>query len=267
MQKKIKNRIRISKAEKLKRVVIFILSSLLVLVVVFNVNTFSRLFNMYNYDRYLNSLYKLKQSKGLSALAEINSSTFAYIECEDLNMHLPVVETKNTTEEDFYINHDFRKQANELGCPYQKSSTKLGETTVSTLVGHSAFTNTIFNIKKDQSIFGKLNQYLYRSTAYNYKITVETFTDLYTFKVVGVMRFNVKNGSGADEMSVYSTVNISSQSQFDSFYQKIQNKSVIGIVETPHYGDTFLTLFTCSTSDLDYRVMVVAKQVSKVSVA
>ena len=259
MQKKLTHTLKSAKQERLRHVVIFALAFMLVLVLVFNINTFSRLINMYNYDKYLNSLYELKQEKGLSALAEINSSLVAYIDCEDLDMHLPVVETADKSEEDFYLDHDFRKRSNELGTPYQKSATQIGTTTVSTFVGHSAFTETFFNSQKNQSIFGKLNQYLYKSTAFNYVITVETFSALYTYKVIGVLRFNAKTGNNSDEMSIYNTVNITSQTQFNNYYQKIQNHSVINGLETAEYGDSFLTLFTCSTLDLDYRVMVIAK--------
>ncbi|MBO7508096.1 MAG: class B sortase [Clostridia bacterium] len=263
MQKKLTYRIKRSNREQFRHIVIIVLSFLLVIVIACNVSTFARILNMYNYDRYLDNLYALKQEKGLSALAEINSDLLGYIECEDLNMHLPVVETEDKNKEDFYLDHDFRKMSNELGTPYQKSTTSVGETTVSTFVGHSAFTETLFNEKKNQTIFGKLNQYLYKSTAFNYVITFETFTELFTFKVIGVLKFNAKSGNNADEMSVYNTINITSRSQFNSFYQKIQDHTVVSGLDTAEYGDKFLTLFTCSTNDLNYRVMVIAKLTSQ----
>ena len=262
---KLSSTLRNYKKEHIKQLVIFLLASLLIVVAVFNIKTFSRVFNMFNYDKYLNSLYELKTKKGLGELCKINADCIAYIECEDLDMHLPVVKTSNIEDENYYLDHDFKKRKNELGSPYQKSSTNIEETTVATFVGHSAYTQTIFNSTKNQSIFGKLNQYLYSSTNYNHLISVETLNAKYTYKVVSVIKFNATNGQSADEMKIYGAVNLETQSQFDDFYNNLKSHSAVDNLEPAEFGDKFLTLFTCATSNLDFRVMVVAKQIQKIS--
>ena len=216
---------------------------------------------MYTYDRYLTSLYKLKQEKGLTALKEINNDCIAYVDVQDLDIHLPIVEVKDAEHEDYYLNHDFRKRDNELGSPYQKYGTQLNATTNTVLIGHSAFNETIFNSSKSQSIFGKFNNYLVYNSAYNYTIKIETFDQTYTYQVISVMRFNAKTDTSASELEIYNTKNINSQAKFNNFYNIIKEKSVINLTETAEYGDKFVTFFTCSTANLDYRVMVVAKQI------
>ncbi len=216
---------------------------------------------MYTYDRYLNSIYQLKKEKGLSALKEINNDCIAFVDVEDLNIHLPIVEVHSTEQEDFYLNHDFRKWNNELGSPYQKYGTQIGQTTNTVLIGHSAFNETIFNSSKNSSIFGKFNDYLYTNSNYNYIIKVETFDKTFTYQVVSVMRFNAKNGKSTSELEIYNTKNITSQAKFNSFYNTIKEKSIISDLPTAEYGDKFVTFFTCSTANLDYRVMVVAKEI------
>lgn len=248
------------KREFFKRLVIFALIFMIIGVCVVNYKSFIRVYNMYNYDKYLTSLYNLKKEKGLSALKEINDSCIAYIEIQDLDIHLPIVEVQNTKEEDFYLKHDFRKWENELGSPYQKYGTVINQTTNTVFIGHSAYSQSIFNNKKNQTIFGKLNKYLYANDAFNYHITVETFDDVYNFQVISVLLLNIQNET-APELTIYNTKNISTQSQFDNFYNILKTKSLINNLITAEFGDKFLTLFTCSTADLDYRVMVVAKQV------
>ena len=126
------------KREIFKRLVIFALIFMIVGVFALNLKSFMRIINMHNYDKYFTYLYNLKKEKGISALQEINGSCVAYIEIEDLDIHLPIVETTSVQEEDYYLTHDFRKRENELGCPYQRYGTSVNQTTNTVFVGHIA---------------------------------------------------------------------------------------------------------------------------------
>ena len=244
------------KQDLIRRIVITVLVFVVLFIFAFNIKNFYRVWNMYTYDRYLSSLYDLKQQQGLSALKEINSACVAYVEIEDLDMHLPIVEVKSTTEENFYLNHDFRKWSNELGSPYQKFGTKIGQTTNTVLVGHSAFNETVFQSTKNQTIFGKLNDYVYDNPTFNYIVTLETFEQIHTYHIISIMRFNVKNGNAAQELEVFNTKDITSEAKFNTFYNTIKSKTLIGGLPTAEYGDKFLSFFTCSTTNLDYRIIV-----------
>ena len=249
------------KQEIFKRLVIFALSFMLIFVVSYNINSFLRVWNIINYDKYLEQLYNLKKEKGLNALVDINSSCIACMDCEDLDIHLPILEVKSQDEEDFYLKHDFLKRDNELGSPYQKFGTELNNTTNTVLIGHSAYTDSIFNITKSRSVFGRFNEYLYSNSSFNYNISIETLNGVLNYKVVSIIKFNAKNGTGTDELKVYNTVNLNTQSQFDNFYNIIKSKSLISNLDDASFGDKFITIFTCATDNLDYRVMVIAKQI------
>lgn len=249
------------KQDILKRLVIFALSFILIFVISYNFKSFMRVWNILNYDSYLQKLYKLKNEQGLQALVDINSSCIAYLECEDLDIHLPIVSVDSKEEEDYYLSHDFLKRENELGSPYQKNGTNLNQTTNTVLVGHSAYTGSIFNIKKSRAIFGRFNEYLYANSNFNYTIKIETLDNLFEYKVVSVLKFNTKTGNHSEEQSIYTTVNLTTQSQFNNFYNIIKSKSYIKNLDEATFGDKFITIYTCATDNLDYRVMVVAKQI------
>ena len=249
------------KQEFFKRLVIFAFSFLLVFTAFYSLKGFVRVWNINSYENYLNSLYEIKKEKGLSALVEINADCVAYIECDDLDVHLPIVELKNEEDENFYLTHDFKKNKNELGTPYQKYGTYIGVTSNTALVGHSAFTRTINNKTVNQSIFGKFNNYLYKNSSYNYEIKVDTLNNSYTYKVISVIMFYANNLEAINEFKLYNTVNITTQSEFDQFYNTAKDRSMISGLDTANFGDKFLTIMTCSTEDLDYRVMVIAKQI------
>ena len=244
----------------IRRLVVFALVFMIIGVFALNFKSFVRVVNMYNYDKYLTSLYNLKKERGLSALQEINSSCIAYIEIEDLDIHLPIVETNSVQEEDYYLTHDFRKRENELGCPYQRYGTSVNQTTNTVFVGHSAFNQTLFKNQKNQSIFGKLNKYIYANDSFNYHIIVETIDDVFNYQVISVLLVNSENSTDP-QLVAYNTKNIATQSQFDNFYNTIKTNSLISGLPTAEFGNKFLTLYTCSTETLGYRVIVVAKQV------
>ncbi len=244
----------------IRRLVIFALVFTIVGVFAFNFSSFMRVINMYNYDKYLTSLYNLKKEKGLSALQEINGSCVAFVEIEDLDIHLPIVEATSLQEEDYYLTHDFRKMQNELGSPYQRYGTSVNQTTNTVFVGHSAFNQTLFNDQKNQYIFGKLNKYIYADDSFNYHITVETIDNVFNYQVISGLLVNVENNTDP-QLFAYNTKNIANQTQFDNFYNTIKTNSLILGLPTAEYGDKFLTLYTCSTETLGYRVIGVAKQV------
>ncbi|MGN1221967.1 MAG: hypothetical protein ACI4TT_01880, partial [Christensenellales bacterium] len=64
------------------------------------------------------------------------------------------------------------------------------------------------------------------------------------------------------QLGIYQTTNFASQADFDVFYDNIKQCSVVGGLDEAEYGDKFLTIFTCSNTDLDCRVMIVSKQLS-----
>lgn len=258
--KKLKHFVDLPKQQKLKKVIVFALAAMLVLTVVFNISTFSRAINKINYDRYLAGLYKIKNEKGISALKEINDDFCGWISCKDVEIELPFVAVKSESEEEFYLDHDFEKKSNELGTPYQKFSTQIGKTGNTVLVAHSAFNQNFFNISKNQSIFGKLENYMYSNSLFDYKISVETLSASFEYKVIGVIRFKADDVYG-EEFAIYRTSRIETEEQFNKFYSAVKQNSVIKNLDTARYGDKFLTLFTCWTQNLDYRVMVIAKQV------
>ena len=217
---------------------------------------------MFTYDSYLQSLYQIKQEQGVKGLQNINDDCIAYLECDDLDVHLPIVQTKNKQDEQFYLTHDFKKRSNEFGSPYQRSDSQFGTTDNAVFEGHSTFVESLFNHKKSQTIFGAFNNYLQKNSNYNYLIKIETPTQIFTYKVVSAISFNTKSTDISRQLSIYQTTIFSSRADFDVFYDNIKQCSVLGELDDAEYGDKFLTIFTCSNIDLDYRVMIVLKQLS-----
>lgn len=213
---------------------------------------------MAQYEKNILRYEKIKNERGFSSLKEINPNILAWITIKDLNISLPIVKTASRDDENFYLDHDFEKYYNPLGTPYQKCDSNIFSTENSVIVGHSQFVRKNTKEHNLTTIFGSLQDYLGNSSTYTYKITLETESDTFEYEVVSAFKFDTKK-SFTREYSVYSTTKISSQNEFDVFYDSIQNLSFIDREISCDYGDKFITLFTCWEQDLTERVVVVAK--------
>ena len=214
-----------------------------------------------NYGNVLKGYEKKKNEEGLLSLKNVNEKIFAWITCEDLNISLPLLKTNNKEEEDFYINHDFEKYENPLGAPYIESDCVLNQTTNCVIAGHSQFTHQMFNNMGTTTIFGNLISYLSPNGRFNYNINIQTETENLSYKVISCFKYN-KNENYTDQMKVYLTKNITNENTFNDFYQSLLNLSAVDTGVTASYGDKFITLFTCLETNLNYRIVVVAKQIN-----
>lgn len=242
------------------KIAIIIIAMLFIGSIIYNISIYSEILMRKNYDKYIKSLEIVKNEKGLAELAKINSDIVAWITIKDQNISFPVVKTDSKNKEDYYLNHDFRKHKNMLGCPYQAYNTNILETDNATFIGHSSFNIGLFGKTYKQSIFAGLNNYLYTSLRYDYEIKIETLTETYTYKVFASIKFNVNN-EHIIESEIFEKVNFTNETDFNTYISNVTNLSKINNGITASFGDKLLTLFTCN-SNLDYRTMIIAKRIS-----
>ncbi len=246
----------------LKSIVILILCFALCVSIKPAIDNIIIMTDQYNYSEYLKKLEKQKNEKGIESIANINSDFLGWLEIDDVNLSLPIVKTDSTQKENYYLDHDYKKEKNSLGCPYQVCNMSLdGYNTM--FVGHSAYNTTVLGNTNYQSLFGKLNDYLSINNKYNYKIKFETTTKVYNYKIFGVFRFYIKDTTTEKYKEIVNNIysnNISSQNDYDNFISCVKKYSIINSEYDFEFGDKFLTLFTCY-SNLSYRTIVVAKQI------
>lgn len=250
------------KPKILKNIFTIILAMLLCFSLIYNFNLVVLGLRIAKYGDNVAWYKSIKDEKGIAELKNINSNFYAWITCEDVNISLPIVDVDSKKGENFYLEHDFENFNNPLGVPYQKIECEINETTNTVIVGHSSYTHSWFNNKSSHSVFGNLLNYITSSLTNNYIITVETLADTFTYKIFAAFVIDGTNHSNSDILA-YTTTNITTQSQFDNFYNTIMELSEIETDIIAQFGDKFLTLFTCAKTNLDNRVIVVAKQITE----
>lgn len=216
----------------------------------------------YHYSEYLKKLEQQKNENGLGYISNINSDFLGWLEVDDVGLSLPIVKTDSKQKENYYLSHDFKKDKNSLGCPYQVYNMDLqGNNTM--FIGHSSYTTTIMGHTNNQNLFGKLNTYLTPSNNFNYKIKLETESKTYTYKIFSSFKFRITDTTSEKYQDIFKNIfsnKIETKQDFNNFISCIQKYSVINCQDGLNFGDKILTLFTCY-SNLDYRTMIIAKQI------
>lgn len=257
------------KLSKTQRISIFVATFMATVLLAINclVVDVKPVVELVSYENVIAEVQSVKSTSGLRGVAQMNDDFLAWITVPDVGISLPIVSTLSTDDEDYYLTHDFKKQSNILGNPYQRHDTKIGETTNTVFVGHSAYQQYSSDGQIVTNLFGQLVAYTGK-TRYlkncSFTIQVQTLQKVYNYKIISALKFTASLSS--DELSVYNTVNVDTQEEFDTFFSAIKENNVmdtsaLNIDCSAQFGDKFLTLLTCSTRASSDRVLIVAKQV------
>lgn len=109
----------------IKSIIILLLCFALCVSIVPAIDNIIIMTDQFHYSEYLAKLEKQKNEKGIESIASINSDFLGWLEIDDVNLSLPIVKTDSTQKENYYLDHDYKKERNSLGCPYQVCSMSL----------------------------------------------------------------------------------------------------------------------------------------------
>lgn len=187
---------------------------------------------------------------------EYNSDVVAYITIPDTALDHPVVQT--VSDETYYLYRDLNKEYNSHGVPFLSGDSIINkEGTNSVIYGHNICLHT-------RDVFCDLAYYedpaYYQAHPYITVITREG-----TCRYLIFAYFIVDNGDAASfPYSEYTEFD--SRESFEDFMYEIRRRNWLEVDVGPEYGDTFLTLSSCSNELADgrgtNRMAVVGKLIS-----
>lgn len=196
----------------------------------------------------------IKDNEGIEKLAEINTDFVAWVKCEDVNISMPVVQSTDYDNREYYLKHNFEKKDSSFGCPYLKYECDINTSDNLTLVGHSSFIGGVV-------IFSEFYKYLEdQQNCFDYKIELETLQGKLNFEIFSAFEFNANNDS-FDGSFVYNATMLTEDETFNKFVDICTTKSVLKRDVELEIQDKFLTIITCSKRNLANRVLIVAKQI------
>lgn len=184
---------------------------------------------------------------------EINTDTVGYVELYPW-IGIPVVQT---TDNDYYLDHNFRKQSTVNGTVFADYEVPITDTSRPAniiLYGHNLITRNMF---EPLSYYRKQGIDFLKE---NYLINFDTLYEKNQYVIFAVFLTNTTENWG--EVFKYQTyVDFDSKSEFDGFVAECLDRSYYYTGVDLQYGDELLTLSTCDFSSLsDMRMVVVARK-------
>lgn len=186
----------------------------------------------------------------LQDLKKENSDLVGWIKISDTDINYPVVQT---TDNDYYINHNFKKEYNELGSIFLDKDCSITKPTANYLIyGHRSNGGQMFETLtryKDEEFYKDHTNFQFA-----------TLDDVSEYKIIAVFQSQVyyKN---QDVFKYYFFKDASTEEEFDNYVTNIKELSMYNIEETANFGDQLITLSTCDYHVEDGRFVVVAKKV------
>jgi sortase B len=184
-------------------------------------------------------------------LYEKNPDLVGWLSIEDTVIDYPVMRSE---DEEYYLRRDFDGNDDTHGCLFVKSFADVETPSTNFIIyGHNMH---------DGTMFGGLSKY--QEEAYEKEHNIISFDTLYekrTYEIVAVFLSQVYY-EDEDVFKYYQFYQADTQEEFDDFYTNIKELSLYDTNVEAQFGDTFLTLSTCSYYTEDGRLAIVAKRIS-----
>lgn len=185
-----------------------------------------------------------KYAVDFEKLKETNSDVVAWLKVNGTNIETTVVKT---TDNDYYLTHNFNKEYNSAGWIFADYKNKLDGTDKNLVIyGHNM---------RDNSMFGSLkwviNEDWYNNGDNKY-ITLITESETQVYEVFSVYQI--------EKEDYYIQTNFDTEQEFNIFAQTIKKRSKKDFNVDVNKEDAVLTLSTCANNN-KYRVVLHAKKI------
>lgn len=166
---------------------------------------------------------------------EYNPDVYGIIRIDDSVLNHPFTYTPDN--ESFYLNHDLDKKTNSHGVPFMVSGCRLGQKSTNTIIyGHNI---TVY----DKDVFADIAQYesieYYKKHPY-----IETITEYGSRKWLIFAYYLIDTDD--DQFNYWETIEFNSQTEFNSYINKVTERSWISSSTSLDINDSYLTLSSCS---------------------
>ena len=188
-----------------------------------------------NEEKYVIDFEKLKEK---------NSDIVAWLKVNGTNIETTVVKT---TDNDYYLTHNFNKEYNSAGWIFADYKNKVDGTDKNLVIyGHNM---------RDDSMFGSLkwviNEDWYNNEDNKY-ITLITENETQVYEVFSVYQI--------EKEDYYIQTNFNTEKEFNTVAQTIKKRSKKDFNVDVNENDNILTLSTCANNN-KYRVVLHAKKI------
>ena len=186
-------------------------------------------------------------------LQEENADIVGWLEIEGTDINYPVLQGK---DDEYYMTHNYKKEYSRNGSIFLSKDYNWDIPSNNLLIyGHNLNNGTMFQelLKYKDEEFYKEHQIIRFTTA---------FEDV-EFEIISVFQSRVYYKSEKNVFRYYYFVNPETEEEYNEFVESAKRVSLYEIEATANYGDSLITLSTCSYHVKDGRFAVVGKKINK----
>lgn len=182
-----------------------------------------------------------------------NNDFVGWLTVEGTKIDYPVMQNE---DDEYYLHHNFNGEEDKYGCLYVKHIADVDTPGTNFIIyGHHM---------KDDSMFGDLDKYesesFYRKHG---SISFDTLYEERTYEVIAAFRTQVTEEENDTAFKYYQFYQADTEEEFRYFYESVMGMSIYDTGTAAEFGDTFLTLSTCSGYAENGRFVVIAKRIDK----
>lgn len=180
-----------------------------------------------------------------------NRDLIGWLTVEGTKIDYPVMQCE---DDEYYLHHNFQREEDKYGCLYVKHVADVDTPGTNVIIyGHHM---------KDDSMFGDLDKYESESFCREHgNILFETLREERIYEIMAAFYADVSETEDDRGFRYYQFYQADTEEEFREFYENVQKLSIYDTGVTAEYGDTFLTLSTCSSYTENGRFVVVAKRI------
>lgn len=183
-------------------------------------------------------------------LYQLNTDFVGWLRFDGTKINYPVVHKPERT--DYYLRRDFYGKYDTHGCLYlREQCDAFAPTDNITIYGHHMQDGTMLTdlMKYKKKSFWETNK----------TFTFDTLTEHHTYEILSVFLTTATVGQGFD---YHLFVNAKNEAEFNDYVATCKKLALYDTGVTATYGDKLVTLSTCEYSQINGRLVVVAKRIS-----
>lgn len=185
------------------------------------------------------------------ALYEINSDLVGWVTVPGTRIDYPVMQTDR--ENDYYLHRDFYREYSSHGMVFAEEDADVEESDVVTIYGHN---------KDDGTMFGDMDEYWSYDFYKDHKVIYfDTLMHRYAYEIITVFNTTATLGEGYE---YHTFIDAESELDFDRYIANVERLALYDTGVSAEYGDHLLVLSTCEYSQVNGRLVIVAKRVGEV---
>lgn len=182
-------------------------------------------------------------------LYQMNNDIVGWISIPGTLINYPVMQTPDST--DYYLYRNFSKEYSKHGCIYVREACNVFAPSDNiTIYGHRMGDGTMFN-----ALHSYADKEFYEEHS---QIQFNTLTENHTYEILSIFRISSSVNS---DFPYHLYVDFSDEEQFNAFVENCYDRALYDTGVTASYGDKLITLSTCEYTQVNGRLVVVAKQI------